>query len=150
MAKKKDVDAAVLGLLKQVEKKKLEIKKAKKKPQWKTNCTIGYDPESPDGRVNIMTVRSLPKILDLTAFLLQRKQLAEDAAKVLGVDPNFEYMAYLIDEWIDDLKTRAGQLTIEQKQKELEELDKRVNKLVSPDQRREMELEALEALVADA
>lgn len=53
-------------------------------------------------------------------------------------------MAYPIADWKDDLRTRADQLGIEQKKKDFETLDKRVNSLVSPEQRREMELIALQ------
>lgn len=55
----KTTDEAVLDLLRKVQEKKDQIAKASKKPQWKTNCTIGYDPDSPAGRTNIMTVRDM-------------------------------------------------------------------------------------------
>ena len=149
---KKTTDEAVLDLLRKVQQKKDEIAKASKKPQWKTNCTIGYDPETTAGRVNIMTVRDPQKVADLYAFLLQKEDYFKRAALELGIETQGKelmYMAYPVADWKEDLKTRAAQLGIDQKKRELDALDDRVNKLVSPDQRREMELEALQKVLGE-
>lgn len=140
----KTTDEAVLALLRKVREKKEEIAKASKKPQWKTNCTIGYDPESTSGRVNIMTVRDQRKLVDLYAFLVQRQSYGYQACKELGFEQDSSYMGYQIEDWLADLKARAAQLSVEHKKKELDELDARVNKLVSAEQRREMELAELQ------
>ena len=149
MGKTKSTDEAVMTLLRKVQDKKDQIVKASKKPQWKTNCTIGYDPETASGRVNIMTVRDPIKIVDLYAFLIQKADYRQRAATDLDVTTDLTYMGYPIEDWKDDLKSRVDQLNIDKKKKELEVLDKRVNSIVSPDQRREMELVALEAELAD-
>lgn len=145
----KTTDEAVLGLLRKVADKKAEIAKAKKKPQWRTTCTIGYDQDSPSGRVNIQTVRDSRKIVDFYAFLLQREKHQQLAAAELGLEPNLIWQGAPIEDWKHDLKARAGQLSIDEKQVELDELDARVNKLVSPDQRREMELKELQKVLGE-
>jgi hypothetical protein len=142
---KKTSNEIVLAMLEKVQQKKNEIKAASKKPVWKTNCTIGYDPKSVAGRINIMTRTDLQEIVDMYAFLLQRADYLKRAAEQLGVEVDLTYMGYTIADWCHDLKARADQLSIEAKKRELDELDKRVNKLVTPDQRREMELEVLKA-----
>lgn len=149
MGKTKSTDEAIMILLRKVQEKKDQIAKARKKPQWKTNCTIGYDPETTSGRVNIMTVRDQSKVVDLYAFLVQKSEYINKAALDLDVDVDETYMGYPIEDWMDDLKSRAGQLSIDKKKKELDTLDKRVNSIVSPDQRRNMELEALQAELSD-
>lgn len=146
---KKTTDDLVLEMLKKVQQKKEEIKTAKKKPQWKTNCTLGYDPASTQDRVNIQVVREPNILVALYAFLLMKVSLVTEAAKELGLPLDLTYMGYSIEDWHHDLKARAAQLSIDAKQKEMEALDKRVNKLVSPDQRREMELAALQDLLAE-
>lgn len=145
----KTTDELVMDLLVKVEQKKEEIKAAKKKPQWKTNCTIGYNPETTQDRINIQVVRDANKLIEIYAFLLEREEFFEHAAIDLGLPPDLTYMGYSIADWAEDLKSRAAQLSIETKQKEIEELDKRVNKLVSPEQRRAMELEALQQMLKD-
>lgn len=151
MASKADesVDQAVLALLVKVEQKKKEIEKAKTRPVWKTSCTFGRDPSTTADRTNIQTVRDVRKLVEIYAFLKNQEVELSKAAKELGVDFDGTWQAYPISDWKDDLKTRVEQLSIEKKQKELEELDVKVNRLVSPDQRRVMELRALQAALGD-
>ena len=148
MAKTKSVDDAVMELLRKVETKKKEVNEAKKKPQWKTNCSIAADPDpDPHDHKNIQVMRTPREVIEWFAFLLSKEQLLQQAADELGLEPDLTWMAYPIADWKDDLKTRAGQLSIDQKEAEIVALDKRVNKLVSPEQRREMELKALQELL---
>ena len=146
----KTIDNAVMDLLKIVQKKKDEIVAAKKKPGWKTNLSIGYDPDSTKDRTNIMTVKKIDKVVELYAFLLSKQEFINQAKFALDLEKRHaasSYMGYPISDWLEDLKSRAAQLGVEQKQKEMAALDARVNKLVSPDQRREMELEALQEML---
>jgi len=146
---KKTTDDAVMELLVRVAKKKEEIKKMKIRPQWKTNCTIGKIEDSTHDRVNIQTVRNEGVLMSLYAFLLQQEKLLNTASEELKLEYNGSWQGYSIDDWKSDLKSRANQLLIDKKEKELQVMDNRVNKLVSPDQRREMELEALQAMLGD-
>ena len=97
-----------------------------------------------------MTRTDSNEIIDWYVFLSQKEEGITKAAEELGLPADVSWLGYPIAEWKEDLKTRAAQLSIEAKQKEIEELDKRVNKLVSPDQRREMELVALQELLAES
>jgi len=151
MASKTDesVDQAVLTLLVKVEQKKKEIEKAKTRPVWKTNCTFGRDPSTTQDRTNIQTVRDVRKLVEIYAFLSNQESELAKAAKALGVDFDGTWQTFSISDWKDDLKTRVEMLSIEKKQKELEELDIKVNRLVSPEQRRVMELRALQEALKD-
>ena len=142
---KSKVDQSVMKLLKKVREKKEKIEKAKKRPRWKTNCIVGIDNRT----VNIQTVRDEDKILDACSSLIGMKDLFGRSAKLLGLEFDGLYDGYPIDEWIEDLKTRVGMLNLEKEKKELEELDRRVNKLVTSEQRREMELLELEKILSD-
>jgi len=143
------VDQEVLNLLVTVDKRKKEIAKLKVRPTWKTNCTFGRDPNSIQDRINIQTVRGTRKLVEIYAFLINQQTGLEVAAKELGVDFDGTWLNYPINDWKEDLKTRALQLSIESKQKELDILDARVNNLVSPQQRRIMELKALQQMLKD-
>lgn len=144
---KKTTDDAVMALLVKVQQKKDEIKAAKKKPQWKTNLSIGKDAKISQGRVNIMTRTDPNEIIDWYVFLSLKEDYIEKAADELGLPADLTWLGYSITDWKTDLKSRAAQLSIDEKQREMEALDRRVNKLVSPDQRREMELEALSKIL---
>ena len=78
---------------------------------------------------------------------MQREEYAEKAAEELGLPVDLIWLGYPIADWKMDLKSRAAQLSVEQKKREIEALSKRVDKLVSPDQRREMELKALQLIL---
>lgn len=147
---KTTTDDAVMELLVLVGRKKEEIKRAKKRPAWKTNLSIGKEePGSAAGRVNIMTRTDPNEIVDWYVFLDQKEAGIEIAAKELGLPVDLTWLGYPIADWKEDLRSRATQLSVDIKKKEIEALDKRVNKLVSPDQRREMELKALQQILAE-
>lgn len=147
--KTKTTDDAVMELLVTVQEKKAEIKSLKKRPQWKTNCSFGIDPDSTHDRKNIQVERNPRTIVNWYVFLLEMEERHAQASHELGLPVDLTHLAYPIADWKDDLKARANQLIVEQKQKEMEKLDTRVNMLVSPDQRRAMELEALQQILAE-
>ena len=149
-------DEAVMELLIKVQRQKVEIKTGKKTPHWRTNCTIGFDPskklsaasgEAHD-MINIRVARE-SKLIEIWAFLLQRENYQSKAANDLSLPDDKMYMGYLFSGWKEDLKFRAEQLSVERKQKEVAELDARVNKLVTPEQRRVMEIEAIQKMLSD-
>lgn len=150
-----DIDAAVIELLKKVEKKKSEIEAAKQKPRWKTNCSFtDKKPKSGESgkiedRENLITVKDLNRLVEMFAFFVRLEESLQSAAAQMGVTPNLEWLGYPIADWKDDIKARAGTVSLESKKVELAELDKRVNRLVSPEQRRAMELKALQELLKD-
>lgn len=152
----KNTDTVVMEMLEKVQAKKAEIEKALSIPRWRTNCSIDVtwsclpnrDIKS-SNRINLATITDTNVILDLFSLLTQRENDQKEVAKELNIKPNLNWQAYSIDDWKKDLKDRMAQITVEQKRKELEELDKRINKLVSPEQRREMELEAIKKLLGD-
>ncbi len=143
------VDEQVMAMLVLVNEKKQEIKAAKKTTQWKTNCSIGRDPDSTHDRENIRVMRTPAELINWYVFLLDREQKTEQAATELQLPLDLTWLSSPIADWKDDLKARAAELSLEQKKRELDVLDKRVNKLVSPDQRREMELKALQEMLSE-
>jgi hypothetical protein len=146
---KTKVDKAVLQLLTKVREKKEAIKTAQKKPQWLTSCTLDLagGSRSAQDRLNIQTVRDKARLMEVGAFLLRREKDTKQAADLLELPYDGSYMGYPIVDWIADLKTRVGMLKVEEQKKELDALNKRVDKLVSPEQRREMELLELQKLL---
>lgn len=148
--KEQSMDDAVMELLVGVEKKKEEIKKLKVRPQWKTNCTLGRDDSSPHDRINIQTVRDTNTLISLYAFVSGQESLLTEAAKALGLEYDMTWQASPIEDWKHDLKARAKQLSVQKKEVEIKEMDKRVNKLVSPEQRRTMELKVLQQMLKDS
>jgi hypothetical protein len=137
-------DALVLELLKKVEQKKQQIGNAER-PQWETNCSFRYDPNN-NAAVNIQVVRDLEQLVDIHAFLSIRYHAYLESLKDLGVEPKeapFKWLNFTFEQWENDIQTRIGTLRIKTKRDELAALEARVNALVSPEQRREIELAKL-------
>lgn len=139
-------DAKVKELFKVVQEKKLAIEKAEK-PCWQTSGTFGYSSNSAHDRINIQTITDTRKIVDMYSFLIDRQEKSELAAKDLGVTYNFSWLGFKVDEWKSDFQTRINQLLIQEKRKELAEIEARLNAIISPELKAEMELEMISTIL---
>jgi hypothetical protein len=79
---------------------------------------------------------------------MERRDKSESAAKELGVDYNFTWLGFTVEEWKDDFQTRVNQISVQEKRKELAELESRLNAIISPELKAQMELEAIEKLLS--
>lgn len=148
---KSKVDEAVIELLTLVRKKKETIKASQTRPQWLTSCTLDIQggSKSVQDRTNIQTVRDKTKLIQIAAYLARYENEMRQAASLLELEFDSTYMGYPIAHWLTDLKTRVSMLKVEEQKKELDKLNERIDKLVSPEQRREMELVELQKLLQD-
>ena len=142
--KSNDTDQIVLELLKKVEEKKQQIGNAER-PLWVTNCSFGYNPES-NARINIQVARDLEVLVDIHAFLTSKYDAYNQSLldlKLTSKEAPFRYLGFTYDQWVSDIITRINGLRIKAKRDELAKLEERVNALVSPEQRRAIELAKL-------
>lgn len=139
----KTTDDIVMELLSKVEAKKKQIGNAER-PSWITNCSFGYTYET-NSRINIQTVRELEILVEIYAFLINKYESFKNSAVILGLEKEvtFKHMGFTFNQWDSDIRTRIEQLQIKLKKDELAILEERVNKLVSPEQRRQIELDRL-------
>jgi len=123
-----------------VQAKKAEIEKLKN-PTWITNCNF----ETPDGRqVNLHTIPTVEKLVEVLATLLSTGKVYEEAATELGVDSDFKWGGFTIEQWKIDLITRKEKIQVGAKKRKLAELESKLDTLVSPEMKRELELQAIE------
>lgn len=141
-------DEKVKKLFDLVQEKKLAIEKAEK-PCWETSCMFGFSGNSAHDRHDVRLITDLRKIVDMYAFLIDRKEKSEKSAKELGVNYDFTWLSFTIDEWKSDFQTRVNQLLLQEKRKELSEIEARLNAIISPELKAEMELESLTDLLKD-
>jgi hypothetical protein len=92
-------------------------------------------------------VTDVRKIVEMYAFIMDRKDKSESAAKDLGVEYNFTWLGFSVDEWKEDFQTRVNQISVQEKRKELAELESRLNAIISPELKAQMELEAIAELL---
>ena len=139
------MDKKIQKLFDKVQEKKEEIKKAEK-PNWKTNSTFGFDPSS-SKRTNLQVVGDVKILVGILSFLYEKSDNFDKASKKLGVDGEFEWMGFPLSDWEEDLTTRVNKIQITKKKAELEKIETTLDRLISPERRREMELEAIEKLL---
>lgn len=144
MSENNKTDALVLELLKKVEEKKQQIGNAER-PSWITNCSFTYTPDT-NSRINLQVERDMSVLVDIYAFLTVKRDSHKAAQVALGVtdkEAPFKWLGFTFDAWAADVQTRINGLRIKTKKDELTALEARVNALVSPEQRRAIELEKL-------
>ena len=146
MTTKQTTDEKVKTLFESVQEKKLAIEKAER-PCWLTAGNFGYSANSAHDRINIQTLTDVRKIVEMFAFLIDRKEKSENAAKELGVDYKFTWLGFSVDEWKNDFQSRVNQISIQEKRKELAEIESRLNAIISPELKAQMELEAISKLL---
>lgn len=145
-AAKPSVDELVLQLFNTVKQKQQDIA-ASERPQWVTSCTIGTNPESVTDRINLQTVSDEAKLVDLYGFLLQKYGNALAARTELGLSTTgwgWKWMGYGLEQWRADIKTRLAQIALTAKRAELKTLEARLDRLITTEQRRELELAAIQ------
>ncbi len=139
-------DKLVQDLLIKVEERKEAIKKLEK-PQWNTTCSFSYreDAEVHD-RVMIQTVIDPNRLINILAFLRAREVSFVGAAEELGIKKVvFKWMGYTVKEWAEDLQLRLDIVKIGEKRKDLEKKEKQLDTLMSPEMKRKLALEKIQA-----
>lgn len=145
--KVKTQDDLVKELFDKVQARKLEVEKAER-PQWVTGGLFGYNAHSAHDRTDIKTITDQRKLVDILAFLKERSKSTMEAAESLGASYEFKWLGFTLEEWVSDIKLRFDQITLQTKRKELNDLEARLNTLISPELKAKMELEAIQAALA--
>lgn len=149
MAKAAKTDDKTLELIKEVKRQKDEIAKIEK-PNWTTNLSFTYIEGKMNDAVNIHVESNVKNLIGMAAFLMDKEASYEKAAIVLGVveAPKFTWNGFSVEDWNKDIKMRIQKIQIATKKKKLESLESRLNAIITPEKRRELELQAIEEEMA--
>lgn len=137
-------DDRTLNLIKEVAKQKEEISKAER-PNWITNCSFKFIEGGQ--AINLHVESDLRVLISICADLQGREEAYEKAVELLGLSdaPPYVIGGFSTDAWIADIKSRINKIQIATKRKKLEALEARLNSIISPELRAEIELEAITA-----
>lgn len=142
----KTIDTKITELFNILKVKKAEVEAAEleSKKKWVTTCAFRPVFSTNTQPVNIQTQKE-DVLVDLLGELLIQDECATRAAKLLG---NATYKGgvwcgFKIEDWIEDFKTRIAKIQLADKKVQLADLEKRLNAIVSPEQRRALELAAI-------
>lgn len=138
-------DKIVQGLFEIVQQKKAEIAKAEK-PSWETNCAFRFNKDA-STVTNLQVCSSVEELVGILGFLIEKNNSFESAQKILGTKVNFKWLGFTVKEWTADIKTRIDKIDITNKKKELENLEGRLDKLVSKEMREQLELAEIKKLL---
>ena len=109
---------------------------------WITN--LSYRMMGANTSVNLNTVPA-EGVVDLVADLIMTRNARESAADTLGVKASDKIQGYRFDEWVQDCKKRLAAINIREEKKALDDLENRLNTVLSPEERRRIEVERLMA-----
>ncbi len=139
-----NIDKKISELFEVVKKQKAEVEAAEKesKQSWKTNCSIPLPYGRDEAPINLQTA-SQEIIKNLVMGLLKHKEYAAEAETILGLETTSQYKGFSYDDWVSDCKKRISVLNIRAKKEKLAALEKRLNDIVSPEQKRQMELDSI-------
>lgn len=144
MAKKITTDSKTLDLINEVKKRKAEITKLNK-PNYKTNCAFSFVEGNTSNVMNLHVEASVANLVKAIAFLYGRHSNYNKAVIDCGIidAPPFTWNGFTLEDWVEDMKTRIAKIQISTKQKQLDLLESRLNAVISPELRAEMELDAI-------
>lgn len=125
-------------------KQKKEISKAEN-PKWVTNCSFKFNEGGPS--INLHVASEIRLLISICAHLREKERSYLEAAGALGMAdfPSFMWDGFTVLDWVSDIKSRINKIQIASKKKKLEELESRLNSIISPELRAELELEAISA-----
>lgn len=135
------IDTKINELFEIVKKQLAEVEKAEQasKSAWKTNCSFQMNGQP---TINLQTA-DVAKVMELTKHLILQRDLHEKANAALDLSQPFTFAGYSFDDVVTDCKTRLAKLSVKEKRVKLDALNARLDAIVSPEQRRQMELEAI-------
>lgn len=139
-------DLLVQELTKIVNDKKAAIAKAER-PNWRTNCVFRHTRDS-SAYTNLQVCAVVEDLVYMLGSLYEKRSAFNEAQKIVGTNLTFQWFGFTFDDWAEDIKTRIDKIEITMKKKELELLEERLNKLVSPELRAQMELEEIKKMLA--
>ena len=146
MAKKASVDGTTLRLIEEVNARKAEIARVEK-PDWKTKCQFIEREGGPV--VNLHVESDVVKLISILGFIMQKAEFyvrAEEALRVEG--PAFTWQDFSVSDWQADISARIAKIQVGRLRAKLEALEGRLNAVLSPELKRDLELQAIEAELA--
>ena len=139
------VDTKIDVMLASIKKQRSEVEALEKilKRSWETNGSFNYGSNTVPTNIQTASATTLQSIL---ADLINKQNAMGQAAKILGIDSATNLISgFTYEQWEADFKKRVAKIQIDEKKKKLDAAEARLNVLVSPEKRREMELAELEA-----
>lgn len=138
MTQEQNIDDKITELFKVLTKQQEAVKEAEKetKASWKTNCSFLTASINP---TNIQTAGEAT-LVKLHAEMSVVQSFRDKSAEILGCKTDGDWWGYSCEDWTHDFKKRIAIINLKAKKDSLVALEKRLDAIVSPEQRRALEL----------
>lgn len=135
------IDEQIRGLFAKLEVRKAKVAelKATIARSWVTNGTFRLIGASSTTNLQTANVQQIEEIA--THLCIFRGARAEAATRLRPMDD--KQQGYTVDQWFEDLAKRLAAIDIREEEKQLEILEQRLNSVLSPEARRQIEVELL-------
>lgn len=121
-------------------KAKVASLKAEATKSWKTNGTFRLIGAS--ATTNMQTANE-EQVEEVATQLLLMAGARDAAAAKLGREIKSKIQGYTVDDWFADFTKRLATINIREEERQLEALEQRLNSVLSPEERRRIEVELL-------
>lgn len=136
-------DEVIKELYYKIQSKKNEIETSSAKPYWVTNCAFKYDSKSNEV-INIQTSSDKGTLIHIAGWLIHQEELYYKGLKALDLkEEEYKWLGFTTEQWITDINTRISKITLGDKKKELKVLEDKLDKILPPAFRIELELETI-------
>ena len=137
MSKQNTNDEKIMQLKFQIGEKKKNLK-TKKRFTPLTNCSIEID----GVRLNLQVLNKenlIHLLVKLNSYLL--------SAVDLGLEDEYKYSGYSIDQWITDIKLKLDILKYDEEDKKLKELERKLENMLSSEKKVALAIDEIESMI---
>lgn len=137
------IDNTIQTLFAKLEERKAKVASLKSEiaKSWKTNCA--YRLVGAAATTNIQTA-SVEVVEEIATALVMFSEAREKARKRLDRTTTSDMVqGYSVDDWFSDLSKRLASIDIRTEEAQLAQLETRLNQVLSPEERRRIEVELL-------
>ena len=137
-------DEKTMELIRQVATKKSEIGKAER-ASYRTNMSFGYGFLGTENFTNLQACNNIETLLRIAGFLINSSENFYKAqAKMFVEGVEFLHQGFSLEDWLHDIQNKIAKIKVASERKKLEVLETRLNAIVSPELRAQMEIEAIQ------
>lgn len=137
-----DIDTTIRTLFDKLNARKTRINELKTQiaKSWKTTCTLRLIGATTPTNVQTASVETVE---ECAQHLCMIESARRAAAARLDLPVKMVVQGFTIDDWFDDLQKRLAVISIREEEKQLDQLEQRLNQVLSPEERRRLEVELL-------
>lgn len=137
-----NIDKTIQDLFSKLQQRKNKVNelKASIAKNWKTNGTFRLLGASSTTNIQTATAAMINEVAVQLCIITNAQS---QAAQRLGQEVSFKVQGYSADDWFDDFKKRLAVIDLRAEEEHLVILENRLNQVLSPEQRRAMEVELL-------